>query len=114
MNATKQRDRKMVYFYVRPFTQNRVFDPQNATLARCRELRELSDRLTNDGRDALAALQMELEAEEEARLAEEMGKLRDAMACELPAAFPFLFPLLLCSLSFSKPVCLVHSRVCGS
>ena len=52
------------------------------TFARCRELRELSDRLTNDGRDALAALQMELEADEEARLAEERGRLRDTLACE--------------------------------
>eukprot|EP00752_Nemacystus_decipiens_P008781 g7835.t1 len=48
-----------------------------------RELQELSDRLTNDGRDALAALRMELEAEEEARLAEERGRLREVLACSL-------------------------------
>eukprot|EP00903_Cladosiphon_okamuranus_P006278 g6160.t1 len=48
-----------------------------------RELRELSDRLANDGRDALTALRMELEAEEEARLAEERLKLGEAMAGSL-------------------------------
>lgn len=53
-----------------------------STLARFRELLELSDRLTTDGRDSLAALQMELEAEEEARLAEERGDLREALSGE--------------------------------
>ncbi|CAM9598295.1 unnamed protein product [Ectocarpus sp. 12 AP-2014] len=45
-----------------------------------RELQDLSERLTNDGRDALASLRRDLEAEEEKRLAEERGNLKEALA----------------------------------
>ncbi|CAB1110728.1 unnamed protein product [Ectocarpus sp. CCAP 1310/34] len=45
-----------------------------------RELQDLSERLTNDGRDALASFRRDLEAEEEKRLAEERGNLKEALA----------------------------------
>ncbi|CAN0208525.1 unnamed protein product, partial [Ectocarpus sp. 13 AM-2016] len=45
-----------------------------------RELQDLSERLTNDGRDALASLRRDLEAKEEKRLAEERGNLKVALA----------------------------------
>lgn len=48
----------------------------------CRELRELSDRLTNDGRDALASLQRQLEKKEEERLAAEREELKQALGRE--------------------------------
>lgn len=46
-----------------------------------RELSELGDRLTNDGRDALSALQRQLEADTENRLGEERERLREGLAC---------------------------------
>ncbi|CAM9431979.1 unnamed protein product [Ectocarpus sp. 12 AP-2014] len=45
-----------------------------------RELQDLSERLTNDGRDALASLRRDLEEEEEKRLAKERGNLKEALA----------------------------------
>ncbi|CAM9658462.1 unnamed protein product, partial [Ectocarpus sp. 8 AP-2014] len=48
-----------------------------------RELQDLSERLTNDGRDALASLRRGLEAEEEKRLAEERGNLKEALTRSL-------------------------------
>ncbi|CAN0113787.1 unnamed protein product [Pylaiella littoralis] len=48
-----------------------------------RELRALSDRLTNDGRDALASLQRELEAAEEENLSEAREQLKQGLACSL-------------------------------
>ncbi|CBJ29299.1 expressed unknown protein [Ectocarpus siliculosus] len=53
-----------------------------------RELQDLSERLTNDGRDALASLRRELEVEEEKRLAEERGNLKEALAHDLPSSTP--------------------------
>lgn len=47
-----------------------------------RELSELSERLTNDGRDALAALQAKLELDAEQRVAEERRELKEKLACE--------------------------------
>ncbi|CAM9378112.1 unnamed protein product, partial [Laminaria digitata] len=48
-----------------------------------RELLELSNRLTNDGRDSLAALQVELESDAEMQLAAERQRLKEELASEL-------------------------------
>lgn len=52
-----------------------------------REMSELSERLTNDGRDALAALQAKLELNTEQRMAEERAMLKENLACECFAVF---------------------------
>lgn len=64
------------------FTGNTCAGNSHQQPSPCRELQDLSERLTNDGRDALASLQRELEAEEEKRLAEERGNLKEALARE--------------------------------
>lgn len=50
-----------------------------------RSLEELSRRLTNDGRDALASLHVKLESEAESKLAEERARLKERLACALEA-----------------------------
>lgn len=51
-------------------------------MSRFRELEDLSQRLTDDGRGALASLQRELEEEMSVKLDDERVRLREELACE--------------------------------